>query len=109
MSVSNVMSKSLNKKKPLKKLSAKEGIVEENTSAIENDGVVHQLAGLHCTQYGGPLDGSAAEMVYWSDIKDDAKVISPFHDKNKYLTFEPDHGGWNNIRMAMETGKFKCP
>lgn len=33
--------------------------------------------------------------------------MSPFHpkkgQKKQYLTFEPDGGGWNNIRMAMET------
>ena len=32
--------------------------------------------------------------------------ISPmkkFDDTEQYLTFEPDAGGWNNIRMAMET------
>lgn len=69
----------------------------------ETDG--HKLAGLRCEAYGGPSDEIAQQMVYWSDIPSDAKVSSPFRDKNKFLTFEPDHGGWNNIRMAMETGK----
>lgn len=68
-----------------------------------NDEKPHELAGLRCEKYGGPSDKIAEEMVYWSDIPDDAKVISPFRDENKFLTFEPDHGGWNNIRMAMET------
>ena len=27
---------------------------------------------------------------------------SETHEK-RYVTFEPDHGGWNNIRMGMET------
>jgi len=59
-------------------------------------------------------------MVYWEDIPRDALHMSPFHvdhpeykphqtgaNTNKvqkitqFLTFEPDEGGWNNIRMAM--------
>jgi hypothetical protein len=63
-------------------------------------------------------------MVYWQDIPVDESFVSPFKRKEEqYLTFEPgtfvdlvsfvslcfvlteslDAGGWNNIRMAMET------
>jgi len=76
----------------------------------------HTIANLKCDAYGGPSDEDVAEMVYWEDIPKDATHISPFHmeyRQNKkdgdvqqitqFLTFEPDNGGWNNIRMAMET------
>jgi hypothetical protein len=59
------------------------------------------LAGLDCTAHGGPAD--AQEMVYWSDIPSDNAHVSPFYSSHFYLTFEPDGGGWNNIRMSMET------
>ena len=51
-------------------------------------------------------------MVFWSDIPSDSSYLSPMHplndphtpdDTERFLTFEPDSGGWNNIRMAMET------
>jgi hypothetical protein len=68
------------------------------------------VAGLQCHDHGGPTDSLATEeMVYWRDIPKDATFASPFRSttsssqRNQYLTFEPDEGGWNNIRMAMET------
>ena len=70
------------------------------------------LAQLNCEVYGGPSNRNATqEMVYWKDIPDDSHYQSLFYRANTkkkngqkyYMTFEPDQGGWNNIRMAMET------
>lgn len=73
----------------------------------------HPVAHLNCADHGGPTDPKIVdEMVFWSDIPTDSTYLSPMHplrdprtpdDVERYLTFEPDHGGWNNIRMAMET------
>ena len=50
-------------------------------------------------------------LVYWNDPQGtlDRNFISPFaekssnnKDKTHYITFEPDRGAWNNIRMSME-------
>jgi len=82
-------------KKSNKKLTLKEG-KEFPQSDI--------LAGLNCADHGGPFEIKAMEeMVYWNDIPTDANYKSQYYNPNKYLTFEPDHGGWNNIRMSMET------
>ena len=75
-----------------------------NMQPVDDD--VHKVAGLSCAKHGGPSDELAAEMVYWKDIPEDASYVSPFREygpAKKYLTFEPDEGGFNNIRMAMET------
>ena len=67
----------------------------------------HIIAGLSCSKYGGPSDEIASEMVYWSDIPSDSSFASPFKKASdlrgkktttQYITFEPDGGGWNNIR-----------
>ena len=73
----------------------------------------HPVAHLNCADHGGPTNQKIVdEIVFWSDIPSDASYLSPMHplndphtpdDTERFLTFEPDSGGWNNIRMAMET------
>jgi len=55
-------------------------------------------------------DVNVDDYAYWNDPqgKRDQNFESPFarladdEVKRRYLTFEPDPGGWNNIRMSME-------
>ena len=78
-------------------------LLENNNNNNNNEIPSVPLAGLDCSAYGGPDNEKAEEMVYWSDIPSDNAHVSPFYAPNHYLTFEPDGGGWNNIRMSMET------
>lgn len=76
-----------------------------SSANVKDEG--HRVAGLVCDSYGGPLTSAATnEMVYWRDIPQDTSFQSPFRTQateELFFTFEPDEGGWNNIRMAMET------
>jgi len=55
-------------------------------------------------------DVNVDDYAYWNDPQGnrDQNFESPFakladnEHKQRYLTFEPDPGGWNNIRMSME-------
>eukprot|EP01038_Epipyxis_sp_PR26KG_P009771 gene9771-13143_t len=49
-----------------------------------------------------------SEIIYWKIIPKDIEFespITPHHNEHhdKYLTFEYDHGGWNNVRMGIES------
>ena len=72
---------------------------------------------LNCANYGGPRyndpnDNYANEMVYWKNVDShDSSFRSPYLPtsnegepvQEKFLTFEPDDAGWNNVRMGFET------
>ena len=60
---------------------------------------------LRCDENVGPDNLKATkEMAYWSDIPSDATFVSPFKREGveQYVTFEPDAGAFNNMRMAWE-------
>ena len=87
---------------------AKETAGKQQILAANHASLVHPVAGLDCSEHDGPAEADfAKEMVYWRDIPTDNSWTSPFKKTDpsdrQYLTFEPDGGGWNNIRMSMET------
>ena len=51
-------------------------------------------------------DVNVDSLAYWNapQGKRDVEFTSPFGIKDtiKYISFSPDHGGWNNVRMSME-------
>jgi len=62
--------------------------------------------GLQCASYGGPhSEAEYSELIYWQDFPSDATFTSSYynpHERTKYLTFEMDGSGWNNIRLGFE-------
>lgn len=98
--IQHLSNKNGNTPKTTKTKTAKDG---KQNLASTHDNPVHAVAGLECKEHGGPhLANEASEMVYWRDLPSDNGWTSPFiYDTSsssrrlrKYLTFEPDGGGW---------------
>jgi hypothetical protein len=81
--------------------SKKGGTDDDTVNKILDNGEDVKMGYLSCKEFGGPEDEFAQEMVYWKDIESDRHYVSPFHVKKgqhrRYMTFEPDGGGWNNM------------
>lgn len=79
---------------------------------LKHHGLNHRVAGLSCPAFPTlrNYEQVQEEITYWRDISGDSLTTSPYQcsspqqqNNKKYLTFEPDEGGWNNIRIALET------
>ena len=50
--------------------------------------------------------GGGEDAVYWKHVAEDERPtrmdMIRSHQNEGYITYEPDKGGWNNIRMSME-------
>jgi hypothetical protein len=69
---------------------------------IKDNGKTEQRGDLICN--GKPTD---SEIIYWKKVPGDKQYespITPHHGEHhdRYLTFEYDGGGWNNVRMGLE-------
>jgi hypothetical protein len=82
--------------------------IEDNSSQIPSSTVkienndVERRGRLVCD--GKEVD---SEVIYWKVVPGDntyESPITPHHDMHhdRYITFEYDQGGWNNVRMGME-------
>lgn len=74
------------------------------SSVVELDTSVNtlRLGDLFCNG-----QSTISEVVYWKKIPGDISFespLTPHHGEHheKFITFEYDHGGWNNIRMGLE-------
>jgi hypothetical protein len=91
---------------------------KEETNNENKEDKIHPVAHLNCADHGGPTDPHIIdEMVFWSDIPSDASYLSPMHplndpytpdDTERYLTFEPDHGGWSESSSIQHHDVILC-
>ncbi|KAG5179633.1 hypothetical protein JKP88DRAFT_326219 [Tribonema minus] len=64
---------------------------------------------LQCDVHQGEARDNIKNIAYWKHVADDIdghpklKEIWALGPEEKYVTFEMDWGGWNNIRMGAET------
>ena len=85
---------------------------EENTSKIdEEESETYSRPGEKAKATKGKLmcngDDVDSEVIYWKIVPGDAEFespITPHHGEHhdRYITYEYDQGGWNNVRMNME-------
>ena len=55
-------------------------------------------------------DPTCEQLMYWTKGASKEKSwVSPWRQEGQYITFEPDHGGWNNVRMVSAFWQLPCP
>lgn len=114
-SFADFVATSLREESKAENAKSKNEVPTPDIGRLKHHGLNHRVAGLSCPAYPGMDDARyqqvQEEIAYWRDIPGDSLTTSPYKcvgvehtsQQKKYLTFEPDEGGWNNIRIALET------